>query len=326
VKRGLLPVVLPVGLLAILPLVVTTYSGRTVMTTAVVYAVIASGLGLVYSQLGLLAMSHAGLWGIGSFTAAILITKHGLSFWWALLATVAITTVCGAVSGIPAFRMKGHQLLLVGFILTQLLVAVGDHWRSLTGGPNGIVVGAGPGKVLGIDFGSIVGFYYLCAATLVLLVAFAAFVRRTTLGRRFLTVRENVLLANSLGLDHRVLIVAGYGLSGIFAGAGGTLHTINLRAVQPEQFGLHAAILLPLIVMLGGWRHVWGPVAGAFIVVELPEVIGLSPQDAQAVNGILLVAIILLMPDGVLGGLAPVRAWLRGRSARAPAEPMSGAA
>jgi branched-chain amino acid transport system permease protein len=279
-----------------------------VLTTAVVYAIVASGLGLVYGQLGLLAMSHAGLWGIGSFTLAILITNHGFSFWAALGSSIAITTVAGAVSAIPAFRLRGHQFLLVGFILTQLLVVVGDHWRSLTGGANGIVLARGPGKLAGVDFGSVLGFYYLCAAILVLAVAFSTLIRRSKLGRRFLTVRENVPLANALGIDHRVLIVAGFALSGVFAGAGGALHAINLQAVQPEQFGLHAAILLPLIVMLGGWRKVWGPVVGAFVVVELPEVIGLSPTDAQAVNGLLLVAIILVMPDGVLGGIGPLRA------------------
>lgn len=314
--RVLTSIVLPVGVLAVLPLVITTYSGRTVLTTAVVYAVTALGLGLVYGQMGLLAMSHAGLWGIGAFTAAILITNHDWSFWTALPATIGVTMLAGAVSGIPAFRLRGHQLLLVGFILTQLLVVIGDHWRSLTGGPNGIVLSHGPGTVAGIDFSSVLGFYYVCAAILVVLVAFSALIRSTVLGRRFLTVRENVPLANALGIDHRILIVIGYGLSGIFAGAGGTLHAVNLQAVQPEGFGLHAAILLPLIVMLGGWNKIWGPVAGAFIVVELPEVIGLEPQDAQAANGILLILIILFMPNGVLGGIGPLREWVASRRIR----------
>jgi branched-chain amino acid transport system permease protein len=237
-------------------------------------------------------------------------TNHAWSFWAALPAAMVVTAVAGAVSGIPAFRLRGHQLLLVGFILTQLLVVVGDHWKSLTGGPNGIVLSHGPGTVAGIDFSSVLGFYYVCAALLVVLVGFSALIRRTILGRRFLTVRESIPLANALGIDHRILIVIGYGLSGIFAGAGGALHAVNLQAVQPEGFGLQAAILLPLIVMLGGWSKIWGPVAGAFIVVELPEVIGLAPQDAQAANGILLILIILFMPNGVLGGLGPVRDWI----------------
>lgn len=71
-------------------------------------------------------------------------------------------------------------------------------------------------------------------------------------------------------------------------------------------------MLLPLIALIGGARQAWGATVGAFIVVFLPEFIGLSPSDSYALNGFLLVAIILLMPEGVLGGIAKfwrTKAW-----------------
>jgi branched-chain amino acid transport system permease protein len=272
------------------------------MTTAVIYAIIALGLGLVYGQLGLLAMSHAALWFVGSYAAAKLLNE-GVSFWLALPLSAAITLVAGGLTALPAFRLKGHHLLLVGFIITQLLVVAGNQWIALTGGQTGIVVQGGPGTVAGIDFGGTLGFYYLSVTVMLIVLALAAWLRRQPLGRRYHAVRENSQLANTLGVDDRIMIVTAFAISGVFAGAGGTLYAVNLQQIQPDLFGLSAAILLPLIVMIGGARPLWGPVAGAFIVVLLPDVIGLSPSVAQAVNGMLLIAIVLLMPAGVTGAI-----------------------
>jgi len=305
--RLLLHLVLPVAALLIIPVFITSFRGQTQATTAVIYAIVGLGLGLVYGQLGLLAMSHAGLWGVGAYTAAILMRELDLTFWPAFAGAVVVSLVIGAVTALPAFRLKGHHLLIVGFIVTELIVVVGQQWESLTGGITGIVVTEKPGSLFGADLASFPGFYYLSVGVLLVLVAFSAWLRHLPLGRRFVAVRENTQLANSVGLDDRVLIIAGYALSGIFAGAGGALFAVNLEQIQPDQFGLTAAILLPLVVMVGGARRLWGPVVGAFIVVVLPEVIGLDPEDAQAVNGLLLIAIILLMPNGVLGGLGPIR-------------------
>jgi branched-chain amino acid transport system permease protein len=300
--RPAITAVAPFAALVLLPVFLTSFHGRTLATTAVIYAIVALGVALVYSQLGLLPMSHAALWGIGSYTTTLLIVRSGAPLWIAFPGAVLVTVVAGAVSGLPAFRVRGHYLLLLGFILTQLVVVVGQQWAGLTGGASGIVVPRGSGMLLGTDLSSLPALYYVSLSVLLLLMGFTLLVQRSVLGRRLRAVRENPSLAGALGLDERLLILAGYSLSGVFAGAGGALYAVDLQQIQPDEFGLNAAILLPLVVMLGGARHLWGPAAGAFVVVFLPEVIGLSPDDAQAANGLLLILIILLMPDGILGG------------------------
>jgi branched-chain amino acid transport system permease protein len=310
-RATLLRFAVAIAILAVLPLLLTSHRNDALLTAAVVYGVIGSGLGLVYGQVGLLSMSHAALWGIGSYAGAIAVSNHGLSFWPAFLVATLVGTIAGAVSALPAFRLRGHYLLITGFIITELMVVVENQWTSLTGGPSGMFVLKQPGPIFGVRLDTQRGFYYVCVVVLVLAVALVEVVRASRLGRRFAATRENALLARTVGINTRNAVILGFMLSGVFAGAGGMLYAVQLNHIEPSLFGLPAAVLLPLIVLIGGAQRAWGPAVGGFIVVFLPEVLGLSPQTAEAVNGALLIVMILLMPDGVLAGLGALaqRTW-----------------
>jgi branched-chain amino acid transport system permease protein len=306
--------------LCAVPLVLTTSKELSLSTTAVVYAIVASGLALLYGRLGILAMSQAGLWGVGAYGAAIAITNHAWSFWTALVLATTVAALIGGLSAIPAFRLRGHYFLITSFIVTQIL-SVLEQELTFTGGAEGLLVRRGPGTLLGIDLDGAHAYYYLCVVALLAGLGLAAGIDRSRLGRRFLAVRENAMLAEAIGVDTRRQILVGFVISGLYGGVGGALFAVQQQAIQPTQFGLNAAVLLPLVVMLGGARRLWGPVAGAFIVVFLPEVLGLDPTTAQAANGILLILIILLMPTGVLGGAAALAARLRRRRPTRAAAP-----
>lgn len=308
---------MPVAFLMAVPSFSVSNRSLSLATTAVIYAAIATGLGLIYGQLGLLSMSHAALWGVGSYTAFLAVSGLHWSFWAALPLAVAVSATAGGLTAIPAFRLRGHYLLIVTFVITELAVVIESHWRSLTGGPEGIIVARPPDAVLGLDFGSLTTFYYLAVVVLALLVLLAFSIARSRLGRVWAAIRENQALAESVGINTRFHIWSGFVISGVFAGAGGTVFAFHLKQIEPSLFGLEAAVLLPLIVLMGGARHVWGPTVGAFIVVFLPEIIHASPTVQEASNGALLIVIILLMPNGVLGALNTfaARSQTRRRSA-----------
>lgn len=305
----------PAAALLVVPLVLRSSQDRSLATTAVIYAIVASGLALMYGRLGLLVMSHAGLWGVGGYTTAILLTKHGWSLGAALGASVLLAAVAGAVTAAPAFRLRGHHLLIAGFIVTQALAVI-EQQVNFTGGAQGMLVTTRGLSLFGIDIGSERSLYYLSAVVLLVGLALAALIDGSRLGRRFVIVRENRLLAEALGCDTRRQMVLGFILSGFYAGAGGGLFVIHLGDVVPSLFGLQAAVLLPLIVLIGGVRYRWGPVVGAFLVVFLPRALRLNPSDAQGANGLLLIAIILLMPGGIAGALAPATQAVRAFVAR----------
>lgn len=304
-----------VAVVLLLPAIIPTARAMSLATSALVFACIAAGLALVYSEIGLLPMSHAALWGVGSYTSFLAITKLQMTFWTSLPIAVAIAVLAGVVSALPAFRLRGHYFLITTFIVTQLAVSLEKHWKTFTGGVNGITVAQFPPPIWGVDFGDVVNFYYLAATLLIGLLVLQEVIRRSALGRRFNAIRENAQLAQAMGINAQATIVLGFALSGIFAGIGGALYGAEFKQIEPDIFGLSAAVLLPLVMMLGGARRTWGPVVGAFVVLFLPELLNLSPTQEQAVNGLLLAFIILVFPAGILGSIARIRSrvtrWMR---------------
>jgi branched-chain amino acid transport system permease protein len=310
----------PLCLLLLFPLAVNSSQNLTLATTAVIYGIIASGLGVVYGRLGLLSMSHALLWGVGSYIGAILLTDHGWSFWAALPVAVLGAAIAGGITSLPAVRLRGHHFLIAGFILTEIAVVVEQN-MSITGGAQGKIILGLPAPVLGVKFGTVKGYYYLCVILLALALILSAIIYARPIGRRFVAIRENSRLAETLGISFRKELLVGFTLSGLYAGLGGFLYAVNLGHIEPNSFGLSAAILLPLVTMIGGARYIWGPPLGAFVVVFLPEVIHASPTAAQGINGILLILIILVMPNGVLSAFGRARSWLnRSTQARVPVQ------
>jgi branched-chain amino acid transport system permease protein len=233
----------------------------------------------------------------------LVISNLHWSFWAALPFAVFVAVAGGVVVAAPAVRLKGHQLLILTFILTEFVVIIGNNWKSLTGGNQGLLVAKAPDSVLGIDFSSPRGFFYLCAGLLLVLLVFYRAVVGSRWGRMFVGVRENEVLARALGINTTLFIVIAFACSGVFAGVGGILFGLHQKQMEPNLFGVSAAVLLPLMVMLGGSRYIWGPTVGAFVVVFLPEVLVLSPAQGEAANGLILILVILLMPNGILGGL-----------------------
>lgn len=313
--RRLVGAVLPVLLLVLFPAIWGSQENVTMATTAVIYGIIASGLGIVYGRLGLLSMSHALLWGIGSYVAAILMTNYGWSFWLAVPAGIAAAAVAGGITTLPAVRLRGHHFLIAGFILTEIGVVV-EQQIGITGGAMGKTVLITPSPIFGLKLDTVTRYYYLCVAFLVLALLLSALVYGLPIGRRFLAIRENSRLAEAIGVNFKRELLAGFSLSGIYAGLGGALYAVHLGQIEPDSFGLNAAILLPLVTMIGGARYIWGPPLGAFIVVFLPQLIHASPTAAQGINGVLLIVIILVMPNGVLAGPAALRRLRRPASDR----------
>lgn len=295
----------PAVALLLLPYVFHGAETLSLLTTATIYAIITSGLGIVYGQIGLLAMSQPAVWLVGSYTAAILVTKEGMPLWTTLPLGIVTGFAAGGLTAFPAFRLRGHYLTITGFVLSQLFVAVAVLWQSFTGGALGLFV---RGRFTGVlaSFQHARPFYYLCAVILIIGLAYVALVKRSRRNLKFLAVRENQALSAAIGINVRNQIILGYALSGMFAGIGGVLYAISLQHIEPGLFGLEAVILMPLIVLVGGSRSLWGPTVGSFVIVFLPHVIHLSPENVVGLKGILLLLIILVMPEGIVGGLARI--------------------
>lgn len=273
-------------------------------TYAAVLATAAYGVWFIFRYVGILSIAHAAFMGLGAYAAALSVTHWNLNFWLQLLLAAAVGAASAAAMGAVALRTRGSYFLIVLFAFTELITAVLTNWQSLTGGSLGLFV-MKPAEPLGslLAFQSPHAFYWLAIAFMFVIAAATVALTRSRFGRRLVTIRDDDVLANSLGLStfrHKLGAVA---ISGAIAGVAGLLFLYQETALEPSLFGVFPGVNLVLIMLLGGVGIVAGPVVGSIIFVFLPEVLGLGPNAVQLVYGLLLVAVMVVLPSGLGGSL-----------------------
>lgn len=303
------------GVLALYPELGPTGRNLSLATSALVFAIAASGLGFLWGQAGQLTAAHAATVGVGAYTAALLADQHGMGFGASLGLAVAAGAVAGLVVALPALRTGGSYFVILTFAIGQVAVSAATRLDSLTGGLSGVTVIAGQQEVLGLRLGDRSDFFRGTVLLFLLSLSLLLFLRRSRWGTTLRGIRENADLARSLGTNVTLHRTAAFMVGGAVAGLAGQLYVYNVRFIQPQSFGFNLAIFFVLMVLLGGRTYLLGPTVGAFVYVFLPEGIFLSPVRSQMVLGLILVALVLVLPDGLLSLGVRIRTWWQRRGA-----------
>ena len=190
----------------------------SVADTALLFALLAVGMGLVMGIAGQVNLAQIAFFGVGAYVTAILTTHDGYGFWVAGLLAVAATVLTGLVVGTPALRIQSHYL---GIVTLGLAVAFVDWITNapVTGGDSGIS-GIPTPPLFGIDLSSQYLYYYLELVVLAGGLAFGLFVVRTPLGRRMRAMRDDALAAGSSGAEIPVLRMIAFVLASVYGGVG----------------------------------------------------------------------------------------------------------
>jgi ABC-type branched-subunit amino acid transport system ATPase component/ABC-type branched-subunit amino acid transport system permease subunit len=306
----------------LIPLVTSNeYLVHSVLVKACVYAIVVAGLDLVVGYNGDVSVGHAGLFAIGAYTAAILMTKLGVSYWIALPIAVALTALAGTGLGIPALRLQGPYLAVTTIAFGLILQTFVNESVWLTQGSLGIQ----NIPALRLPFGRGLDFegnhlFYLAYPAMVLALLAARNVVRSYWGRAFLALKGNAIAAECSGVNRYRYKVSAFVLSAAFAGLGGALFVHIDKYIGPTTFSLQLSILFLIALIFGGLRSVIGNVIGALLVVVLPDVFNRFADYQLLVFGLLLLATLYLLPGGIasLGRLVNAKITHRGSAAPAP--------
>ena len=276
--------------------------------------ILALGLNIVLGFAGLLALAHAGLFGIGAYASALLVMRTGISFWIALPASAAIAALFGALIGICSLRLRGHYLSIAtagfGIIIYQVFL----NWISLTNGaaalgdippPNPIVL---PG--LGsITFETRISMYFLILAATVLSAVVCARIRHSRIGDALLSIREDEVAAEVMGVPVFRYKLLAFVLSAVFAGVAGSLYAHYTRIIAPEMFHLFETVTSLLMVVSGGLGSIPGVIVTSIFFTLAPEVMRELEDYRMLSYGALLVIIMIFLPEGLAGAVK--QAWRR---------------
>ena len=273
------------------------------------------GLAIPFGQAGILSLGYGGLMGFGAYTAAILSRDLGMDLWLALPCSAIVSALAAGVFGLPSLRISGHHFAIVTYVSCELLRIALTNGGPFTGAATGLDLPP-IGVLAGINMDKLANTYLLVVVVLLASMLVTWLVSRSGYGRTLRAIRDNEPLARSIGINANLHKVGAFMLSGLFAGVAGDLQAYNLRHISPDLYGGAVSISFALMAMLGGARTLYGPLAGAIIVSFLPEVLNVDPVDSRIAYGVGLIAVIMLLPGGVIAAVLRVYQWLlRGRRA-----------
>jgi branched-chain amino acid transport system permease protein len=293
-----------------------------IVDIALVFALLAVGLGLAMGIAGQINLAQVAFFGVGAYATAILTTHNGLGFWPAAVLAVLATALVGLLVAVPALRMQSHYLGIVTLGLALGFI----NWTTnagLAGGADGISAIPVP-PLFGVDLSSEYLYYYLEVVVFAAAMAFGLFVVRTSLGRRLRAMRDDPLAASAVGAQIPLLRMTAFLLSSLYGGVAGVLYAGLVHFVAPDTFNIANMFLLLAMVVIGGRQSLVGCVVGATGLTLIRERLIDHPTYAQLGFGVVVVLMVVFAPTGLAGIPARVRGLLdrrRGSAARATLRP-----
>ncbi|MEU7000757.1 branched-chain amino acid ABC transporter permease [Nonomuraea sp. NPDC046570] len=263
----------------------------TILTSAAIFVMLASGLNIVVGYCGLLDLGYAAFFAVGAYTSGVVATRFDLP----LLATVPVvlvtTVIAGIVIGIPTLRLRSDYLAIVTLGFGEIIRITANN-LDITGGPSGIygipALADSPAAV-----------YYITVVIVAVAVLGAARLGRSRLGRAWRFVREDEDAAEATGVHTYRVKLAAYIAGAVWGGLAGVLLAGQLSAISPGSFSFLASALVLMAVVLGGMGSVPGVVIGAVVISVLPELLRDFADYRYFAFGVLLIVFMLFRPQGI---------------------------
>jgi branched-chain amino acid transport system permease protein len=293
---------------AVFPLVVTDQYVLHIGILVLFYAVLATSLNLVVGYVGEFSLGHTAFLGIGAYTAAIISLRFGVPMWATVPLAGLISAAFGMIIGAITLRLQGPFFVIVTLAFAEVLRLVADNWIGLTNGPMGLAGVPQPAALADASnlFGKQFYFYIALAITAVSLYLAYRFVYSNA-GRAAVTVRENRFVAQSVGIRPFSYAMQAFVLGALLAGMAGGFYAHYISFVGAEVFRFSFMVTMIIIVLVGGKGTLIGPLIGALLVTLLEEYLREAKELRMSIFGLVVMAIVLFMPRGLMGFLASRR-------------------
>ncbi len=260
----------------------------------------ATGMNLMYGYVGLMPLMFAGIAGISAYALVHFTREWGWSFWAAMPAATLLGALSGVTLGLPALRLKGFYFTLCSLVIQSALTLAFIFFPRFTNGDTGINQIAPPewfggSQLTGLGLELAIALVTLAGLGLTLLIT------RSDLGRRFVALREDDILAEGLGINVVRSKIIAFFIVSLYAGVGGCFYAVYVGFLSPRAFDVLVSMNIWLFVAFGGRGTLMGPIIGTVVLAPIPFLL----QDIQAfrdvLSGSLIIAVTLLMPAGVYG-------------------------
>jgi len=265
-----------------------------------IYTLLALSLHIVAGLSGQFSLGHAAFMGLGAYTSAIVTLRLGLPFCLGILCAMAFCGILGIIMGISCLKVRGVYLALVTLGFGVILQSLCMNLTGLTGGGLGILDISAP------SFGPVILSTEARVFTLLVVITYMSIclvynIRKSRMGRAFIAIRQNEISAAAMGVNISKYKVIAFLLSGLLGGLAGGLFAHLAGYIDPGIFSLETSLLIFCMVIIGGMGSVSGAVIGSVLLSFLPEIVRGLAEYRMLVYSVLLVALIIFMPSGIMG-------------------------
>jgi branched-chain amino acid transport system permease protein len=284
-----------------------------------VFLLLATSMNLVLGFGGLFSIVQAALYGVGAYTAAILILRLHAPLPLDLIAAFVVSCLVGAVLMGLLRRVKIEIVIIATLALQLVFSAVFRNWNAVTGGSYGLY-GIPRPSLLGFPLTGLVPFAVYAAVVAALAFAALLFITNSPFGLAVRGQREDSVLAEALGHNtgrERLLI---FTLGAGVAGIAGAVYAQFVGYIDPSSFDVNVSLSIITIVVVGGLGNLWGTLVAAVVLTFLPQLLQFIPATSNAaaqlqllLYGLILVVIVRFWPNGIIPEQPSVRAPQRPR-------------
>ncbi|MBD7944302.1 branched-chain amino acid ABC transporter permease [Psychrobacillus sp. FSL K6-2684] len=249
--------------------------------------ILAVSLHLIIGITGQFSIGHAGFLAVGAYISAIVTMKLGLPFFLAIIVGGIVAALAGLVVGIPSLRLKGDYLAIATLGFAEIIRIIFLN-IDYVGGASGMQV----------EHMTTWTYTFICLAiTIIVIVNFT----NSRHGIASISVRENEVAADAMGINTTYYKVAAFAIGSFFAGVAGALYSHNFYIIQPSQFGFLKSFDILILVVLGGLGSLSGAVLSAILLTVVSTYLQGYPETRMIIYSLVLIIVMLYRPKGLMG-------------------------
>jgi branched-chain amino acid transport system permease protein len=277
--------------------------------TIAIFAVMAYGVDMVLSYLGEVSLGHTIFWAIGGYASALLSTHYDVNGWITLVAAVVLTLAAAGILGWATLRTREFVFSLVTYAAAVVAMELTFNSDAL-GGSDGIV--GVPRLELPLPFYTFSGrtnteLWPIAFILLAMTIFFLQRFRRSRIGISALMVQMNPALATTLGLNIRRVRFIVFVISAPITALAGWLYAYQRAYVGPDMYDAYFLVIMLTAIIIVGHRILLGPLIGVSIVLLQQDFLSIGGDGNKLILGLVLAAVLILWPSGLVGFIELLR-------------------
>jgi branched-chain amino acid transport system permease protein len=249
-----------------------------------------------------LDLGYVAFYAVGAYAYALLNLHFGISFWVVLPISALLGTICGTLLGYPVLRLRGDYLAIVTLGFGEIIRIILENWDELGNGPRGIGNIPAP-SFFGYQFeqhAAAIYIYFIVIGLVLMTIFFVNRLENSRIGRAWIALRDDDIACQAMGIDKFKTKLTAFALGATWASLGGVVFAAKTSFINPMSFTIWESITILCVVVIGGMGSAIGVIAGALVLILLPEYLRAVAEYRMLVFGALQVIVMVFKPEGLI--------------------------